>query len=31
MKEYNPILVEEILLAGGRKVNNVGDILKQKL
>jgi hypothetical protein len=31
MKEYNPTLAEEILIAGGRKVANVGDIIKKKL
>jgi hypothetical protein len=31
MKEYNPSLVQEILITGGRNVNNVEQILKKKL
>ena len=31
MKEYNPSLVQEILITAGRNVNNVEEILKKKL
>jgi hypothetical protein len=31
MKEFNPVLVEKILAASGRKVENVGALIKKKL
>jgi hypothetical protein len=31
MKEFNPVLVEKILVAAGRNVENVAELMKQKL